>query len=69
MSVKSTKKKYMACKTCKRIYLDQPCPDHGDSHMTDDWYGFLIIVDPVNSQIARRAGITTEGTYAIKVRQ
>jgi DNA-directed RNA polymerase subunit E" len=69
MTVKSTKKKYMACKICKRIYLDSPCPDHGDSHMTDDWYGFLIIIDPVHSEIAKRAGISEEGTYAIKVRQ
>ena len=65
---KSTKKRTMACKICKKIYMDSPCPQHGDSHMSDEWFGFLIINDTENSIIAKTAGITEPGRYAIKVR-
>ncbi|MHB1439768.1 MAG: transcription elongation factor subunit Spt4 [Cuniculiplasma sp.] len=68
MAGKSTKKRTMACKICKKIYFDAACPQHGDSHMSDDWFGFLIINDTENSVIAKTSGIKESGRYAIKVR-
>ncbi|MCL4322863.1 MAG: DNA-directed RNA polymerase subunit E'' [Candidatus Thermoplasmatota archaeon] len=68
MAGKSTKKRTMACKTCKKIYMDSPCPQHGDGRMSVEWFGFLIINDTENSIIAKTAGIGELGRYAIKVR-
>ncbi|AAT43452.1 transcription elongation factor subunit Spt4 [Picrophilus oshimae] len=62
------KKQYLACKICKRLTTDQFCPVHGDEKTTEEWFGFVIVNDPEGSVIAKRAGITEPGMYAIKVR-
>jgi DNA-directed RNA polymerase subunit E" len=61
------KKAYKACKICKRLTTEDVCPVHGGERTREDWFGFLIIND-VNSQIAKKAEITENGIYAIKVR-
>ncbi|MCL4334773.1 MAG: DNA-directed RNA polymerase subunit E'' [Candidatus Thermoplasmatota archaeon] len=58
-----------ACKKCKLLTEDKVCPIHGDEKTTESWSGFLLISEPAESTIAARAGITTPGMYAIKVRQ
>lgn len=68
MAGKSTKKRTMACRTCKKLFFDSGCPQHGDSHMSDEWFGFLIIKDVDNSVIAKQSGLKEPGEYAIKVR-
>ncbi len=59
---------YKACKECKRLTSEKLCPYHGDSKMSSEWFGFIIISDPKTSIIAKRAAITEQGIYAIKVR-
>lgn len=68
MAGKSTKKRTMACRVCKKIFYDSACPQHGESHMSEDWFGFLILKDIENSIIAKQSGIKEKGDYAIKVR-
>jgi RNA polymerase subunit RPABC4/transcription elongation factor Spt4 len=58
----------MACRKCKRICFDKPCPEHGDKDLSSDWYGFVVIDDMKHSSMGQVAGITKEGIYAIKVR-
>ncbi|RLE57743.1 MAG: DNA-binding protein [Thermoprotei archaeon] len=61
---------YKACRNCKFIVPSDvtKCPNCGSSDFSDDWSGLIIILDPQNSQIAQKLGITKEGMYAIRVR-
>jgi DNA-directed RNA polymerase subunit E" len=36
--------------------------------MSDEWFGYVVIIDPVNSEIAKRLNITHPGRYALRVR-
>ncbi|BAB59626.1 DNA-directed RNA polymerase E'' [Thermoplasma volcanium GSS1] len=63
------KVQYRACKKCKRLTPEKTCPIHPDEKTTTEWFGFLIITEPEFSAIAKRAGISEPGMYAIKVRQ
>jgi DNA-directed RNA polymerase subunit E" len=42
---------------------------HANEKTTTEWYGFIIIIDPARSEIAKRANIVEPGAYAIRVRQ
>jgi RNA polymerase subunit RPABC4/transcription elongation factor Spt4 len=33
-----------------------------------DWSGYVVIIDPEKSQIAKRLGVKLPGEYALKVR-
>ncbi|EQD45502.1 DNA-directed RNA polymerase, RpoE2, archaeal [mine drainage metagenome] len=59
---------YKACKVCKRLTSEKLCPYHGDSKMSSEWFGFIIVSERKNSIIAKRAAINDQGIYAIKVR-
>ena len=48
----------MACRKCKFITTGKVCPACKSSDLTRDWNGMILVVDPVNSQIARTLGIT-----------
>ena len=51
-----------------RIYENE---DHClicSSKTSQYWSGYLAILDPLNSQIAKKMDIKTPGQYAIKVR-
>ena len=56
----------MACRKCKFITIGKVCPACKSSDLTRDWNGMILVVDPVNSQIAKTLGITEKGKYAIK---
>ena len=54
-----------ACKQCKRIVKSNVCPVcKGDT--TTTFKGTVVIFD-VESELAKRLGITAPGTYALKV--
>lgn len=57
-----------ACKRCNRIVEGNVCPICGDSNLSDDWRGYVIILDPEGSQIAERMEVDTPGRYALRVR-
>ncbi|MEM3675885.1 MAG: transcription elongation factor subunit Spt4 [Thermoplasmataceae archaeon] len=63
------KQVYRACKKCKLLTTEKNCPIHGEERTTTEWFGFTIITEPSISSIAKKAGITSRGFYAIKVRQ
>ncbi|MFQ6020900.1 MAG: transcription elongation factor subunit Spt4 [Candidatus Aenigmatarchaeota archaeon] len=56
-----------ACKTCRRLIKGNVCPVCKSSDLTRNWRGILVVVD-VDSEIAKEAGITAPGKYAIKVK-
>jgi len=57
-----------ACRECHRIVEGLVCPICGSSSLSKDWSGYVLIVDPKGSEIAKRLEITLPGRYALKVR-
>ncbi len=56
-----------ACKNCKRIILKgTECPVCKTNDTTTSFQGVIVIFD-AESVVAKKLGITTPGTYAIKV--
>jgi DNA-directed RNA polymerase subunit E" len=59
--------KLRACRVCKRVTEEMKCPVcNGDTVL--EWKGYLFILQPDKSSVAKKAGIKEAGEYAIKVR-
>ncbi len=56
------------CKLCHRIVTGQICQICNSTELTSDWSGYIVIIDPVKSQIAKKLGVNLAGKYALKVR-
>jgi len=60
------------CKNCHRIYESAStcpqCPDGKNSDFSERFNSSAMVLDPENSQIAKKLGFKTAGLYAIKVR-
>ena len=61
-----TKKK--ACKKCKIFVEGEVCPICKGNEFVPNWKGRIHIIDHEKSEIAKKAGYTHDGEYAIKVR-
>ncbi|MDI6884112.1 MAG: transcription elongation factor subunit Spt4 [Hadesarchaea archaeon] len=57
-----------ACRNCNFIVEEGTCPNCGGTSLSDDWAGYVVVLDPENSEIAKRLNITNPGKYALKVR-
>jgi DNA-directed RNA polymerase subunit E" len=57
-----------ACKNCRFITNGPICPNCKSTNLSDDWSGLVVIMDPANSEVAKRMGITASGRYALRVR-
>jgi DNA-directed RNA polymerase subunit E" len=56
-----------ACKSCKRILeKGNVCPVCRSTDITSSFQGTVVIFD-VESEIAKKLGITAPGKYAVKV--
>jgi len=61
--------KEKACKVCHLITSKNFCPKcKANTTLSDDYSGVIIILDPKNSQIAKKLNITIAGKYALRVR-
>lgn len=60
--------KARACRECHIITEADVCPSCGSMNLTGDWSGYVIIIDPMRSQIAKRLNVKIPGRYALKVR-
>jgi DNA-directed RNA polymerase subunit E" len=56
-----------ACRTCRRLVKGNICPVCKNSELATGWKGLLLVIDP-NSEIAKEAGITSPGKFAIKIK-
>ncbi len=56
------------CRECHRVVEGEACAVCGTSNLSSDWAGYLIIIDPEHSDIAKRMNIKLPGKYALKVR-
>ena len=60
-------KKIKACKKCRTIFEDgEKCPKCGSSSSTENWKGRIEIVDPEQSEIAKKLKFAEKGVYAVK---
>jgi len=55
-----------ACKNCRRLTTESRCPYCG-GETTDDWYGYVFILNKDISMIAKEMNLEN-GEYAIRVR-
>jgi DNA-directed RNA polymerase subunit E" len=62
------KKQPYVCRDCHRVVEGESCVVCGTSNMTIDWAGYLIVIDPEHSDIAKKMNIKLPGRYALKVR-
>lgn len=56
-----------ACRKCHILTARGTCP-YCDEATSEHWQGYMIIIDPVNSQIAQQMKLKMPGKYALKVR-
>jgi len=70
MPMPARKKQDKVCRQCHRV-LDsdkESCIVCGDSNLSTDWQGYVVIIDPKQSEIAEKMNIDLPGRYALKVR-
>ena len=56
-----------ACKNCHVLTQSTICPNCAVP-TSKRWTGYVVIIDPANSQIAQKMNILKPGRYALKVR-
>lgn len=62
------KKQGKVCRDCHRVVEDETCVVCGTSNLSEDWAGYLVIIDPEHSDVAKKMNIKIQGRYALKVR-
>jgi DNA-directed RNA polymerase subunit E" len=60
--------KEKACKTCHLITAKDMCPKCKTHTLSDDYSGIIIVLDPKNSELAKRLNFDVPGKYALRVR-
>ena len=60
--------KEKACRTCRKVVAEEKtCPACSGTSFTTFWRGYVVIMDPQNSEIAQKMGITESGKYALRL--
>ncbi|MDN7012644.1 DNA-directed RNA polymerase, subunit E'' [Methanoculleus sp. FWC-SCC3] len=62
------KKVLKVCRECHRVVEGESCVICGTANLSEDWAGYVVIIDPERSEIAKKMNITMAGRYALKVR-
>jgi len=63
------KKKVLGvCRNCHRVVEGDSCLVCGSTNLSEDWAGYLVIIDPAHSDIAAKMKIDMPGRFALKVR-
>ncbi len=58
----------LACRECHRVTRDEVCPSCGSENLSEDWSGYVVIIEPGESEIAEKMEVELSGSYALKVR-
>lgn len=60
--------KEKACRNCRMVVVDEKeCPNCGGTAFTTFWRGYVVIVDPEKSEIAKKMGISRQGKFALRL--
>jgi DNA-directed RNA polymerase subunit E" len=62
------KKVVKVCRECHRVVEGEACVVCSTTNLSEDWAGYVVIIDPEHSDIAKKMNITLPGRYALKVR-
>jgi len=65
-----------ACRKCRRILKDDEiekdksnrCPNCHSTDLSEDFSGMVIIINPADSEIAKKLQVDKPGSYALRVR-
>ncbi len=57
-----------ACRECNYLTAKTTCPNCKSTSFSDDFSGFVIILHPEDSAIAKTMNATKKGRYALRVR-
>jgi DNA-directed RNA polymerase subunit E" len=63
-----SRKKEKACRDCHAITTEDECSVCGSHDVSTDYLGYVIVMDPETSIIAKKMQIDRPGKYALKVR-
>lgn len=55
------------CKKCKVFVEEDKCPICQGTQFITSWKGRVVILDPEQSEIAKKMSIKNKGIFAIKV--
>ena len=57
-----------ACRNC-RMVIDKgnKCPNCGSTSFTTFWRGYVLVLDPERSEIAKKMQINSAGKYALRI--
>ncbi|MBR9680061.1 MAG: DNA-directed RNA polymerase, subunit E'' [Candidatus Altiarchaeota archaeon] len=56
------------CRKCRIMVEKEICALCGGSDFTTTWSGFVIILDPAKSGIAKKMEVSVPGKFALRVR-
>lgn len=59
-------KKTQVCRNCRRFTTERACPVCKSTNLSTSWKG-LVVVNDVNSEVAKMLNITEPGRYALYV--
>jgi DNA-directed RNA polymerase subunit E" len=60
--------KEKACRSCRYLISEgDTCPNCNETAFTTFWRGYVVILKPEQSEIAKRMGITRTGKYALRL--
>ena len=60
--------KEKACRNCRMVALEEEqCPNCDGTTFTTFWRGYVVIVDPEKSEIAKKMGISRPGKFALRL--
>lgn len=62
------KKMIKVCRECHKVVEGDACVTCGSTNLSEDWAGYLVVIDPRHSEIAKQMNIDMPGRYALKVR-
>ncbi|PIN89743.1 DNA-directed RNA polymerase subunit E'' [Candidatus Pacearchaeota archaeon CG10_big_fil_rev_8_21_14_0_10_34_76] len=57
-----------ACKKCRAVYESSKCPLCEGSESVDTFKGEITILNPEESELAKKVNVTKKGIFAIKLR-
>jgi len=60
--------KEKACRDCKSIYEGTKCPSCGSTEKVDNFKGRIAILNPEQSEIAKKLNLSKKGVFASRLR-
>jgi len=57
-----------ACRNCRLIVTGEVCPNCKESELTKSFEGYILVVNPENSEVAKVIGAKTPGRYSLKIK-